>query len=242
MIKVGTDMIANWALWNHVTSFLTTSTLESALEQRQDFSTVQSQFVYAKDIETARTRRSAKLDVCATPFGIDSHLSTTQQGNWLAERTRPELSCQMSLVDQCLPSPTVGQIRRANRWLRRARQFADLRWMFLGILPKDLCFVVHPDYPSKDQDETARTEGGYIIVATNPTTNAGALAPWSLETSSHVNLRQVKPWYWVLVWYSWSVHLHCCAVSCFLFCKQKHMHPVFLPPSVSSTASVCSTP
>ena len=63
MIKVGTDMIANWALWNHVTSFLTTSTLESVLEQRQDFSTVQSQPVHAKYIETARTRRSAKLDV-----------------------------------------------------------------------------------------------------------------------------------------------------------------------------------
>ena len=235
-------MIANLALWNHVTSFLTTSTLESVLEQRQDFSTVQSQPVHAKDVETARTRRSAKLDVCATPFGNDSHLSTTQQGNWLAEQTRPELSCQMSLVDQCMPSPTVGQIPRANRWVRRARQFADLRWMFLGILPKDLCFVVHPDYPSKDQDETGRTEGGYIIVATNPTMNAGALAPWSLETSSHVNLGQVKPWYWVLVWYTWSVHPHCCAVSSFLFCKQKHIHPVFLPPSVSSTASVCSTP
>ena len=176
------------------------SSLESVLEQRDDSFTVHSQPVHAEDIETARTRRSAKLDVYATPFVIDGHLSAPQQGNWLAEQTRPERSCQMSLVDQCMPSPTVRQVRRSNRWVRRARQFADLRLPFLGSRPNDLCFVVHTDYPLKDQDGTGRAQNNCCDQIHDECGISGSVELLGVEvaeaeTSLHVNFGHVKPWH-----------------------------------------------
>ena len=86
----------------------------SWLEQQKDFSIVQSQKTYATEVKPAKARRNAKPDDCATPFEIHNHLSTTQQSKWLAGQTRPDLSCQISLAQQCLPSPTVAHIRGAN--------------------------------------------------------------------------------------------------------------------------------
>ena len=59
-------------------------------------------------------------------FEIHNRLSTTQQGNWLARQTRTDLSCHTSLAQQCVPNPTVEQIRRANAWIRRAHQFDSI--------------------------------------------------------------------------------------------------------------------
>ena len=170
------------------------SSLESVLEQRDDLFIVHSQPVHAEDIETTRTIRSAKLDVCATPFVIDGHLSTSQQGNWLAEQT--QLHRQLGHARQCVKSPTVGQIRRENRWVRRARQFADLRLTFLGIRPKDLRFVVHTDYPLKDQDGTGRAQNNCCDQIHDECGSSGSVEEVAeAETSSHVNFGQVKPWH-----------------------------------------------
>ena len=81
------------------------------------------QDTYATGVKPAKTRWNAKPGDCATPFDIPNHLSATQQGNWLAGQTRPDLSCQISLY---MPSPSVRQIRRANAWVRRAHQFEGI--------------------------------------------------------------------------------------------------------------------
>ena len=65
-------------------------------------------FLCAVSGEPAETRRNAKPDDCSTPFEIHNHLFTTQQGNWLAGQTRPDSSCQFSLAQYCMPTPTVG--------------------------------------------------------------------------------------------------------------------------------------
>ena len=83
-------------------------------EQQADFSFVQSQKTYPTDVKPAETRRNEKPDDCATPFEIHNHLSTTQQGNWLAGQTRPDLNCQINLAQQYMPSCTVGQIRMGS--------------------------------------------------------------------------------------------------------------------------------
>ena len=80
----------------------------------------------------------------------------------------------------------MGQIRRANAWVRRAHQFADMKLTFLSIPPGKLRFVKHTDYSSKDPDGTGRTQGGYIIGATDHSMGAGEVAPWSpLVWKSH---------------------------------------------------------
>ena len=76
-----------------------------------------------------QTRGGTRRQDCATPCEIHNHLSTTQPENLLAVQKH-------SLALQCMSSPTVGQIRTANHWVHRARQFADVRFSCLSILPK----------------------------------------------------------------------------------------------------------
>ena len=80
----------------------------------------------------------------------------------------------------------VGQIRRANAWVRRAHQFADMKLTFLCKPPEKLRFDTHTDHSSKYQDGTGRKQGGYIIGATDPSMGAGVMALWSsLVWKSH---------------------------------------------------------
>ena len=144
----------------------------------------------ATEVKPAKTRRNAKPDDYATTFEIHNHLSTIQQGNWLAGQSLADLSCQISLAQQCMPSPRVGQIQRANAWVRLAHQFADLKLTFLSIPPEKLRFVSRTDYSSKDQDGTGRTQGGYIIGATDPSMGAGCMAPWSPLVWKSYKLKQ----------------------------------------------------
>ena len=44
-----------------------------------------------------------------------------------------DLGCQISLAQHCMPSPTVGQIRRASACVRRAGQFSDVKLQLLSI-------------------------------------------------------------------------------------------------------------
>ena len=121
-----------------------------------------------------RRDENAKPDDCATTFEIHNHLNMLQQGNWLAGQTRPDLNCQIRRPQQCMPTPTSGQIREANQRVRRARSSQLTIWSIpLG----DLRFVAHTDYSSNDQDGSGRTQGMLEIRL------RGVL--WS---GSHVNL------------------------------------------------------
>lgn len=146
------------------------------LTQRSEFSIVQSQRAYAQEIQIAKTRRSAPTNAVALSYEVHNHISA--QGNWLADQTRPDLSCQISFAQQIMPNPTVGQIRKSNAWVRRAKQFADLSVTFHNIPPEELRFVCHSDYSSKDLDGTGRTQAGYIIGAIDSTMAQGAVAQW----------------------------------------------------------------
>ena len=94
-------------------------------------------------------------------------LSTTEQGNWLQGRHQPDLSCQISVAQQHMPSPTVGQIRRANAW---------------GSSSSKCCRFENDVF----EHSTRRTQGGYTVGATDPSMGAGNVAPWSpLVWKSH---------------------------------------------------------
>lgn len=148
----------------------------SILTQRSDFSVVQSQKVYAQEIQIAKTRRGAPTDAVTLPYEVHNHISATQ--NWLAGQTRPDVSCQISFAHQVMPNPTAGQIRKSSAWVRRAKQFADLFVTFHSIPAEELRFVCHSDYSSKDLDGTGWTHAGYITGATDSTIAQGAMAPW----------------------------------------------------------------
>ena len=65
-------------------------------------------------LENAMKKQRARFPRNAKPDDpeIHNHLRTTQQGYWLAVRTRPDLSCHTRLAQQCMPKPTVGRIRK----------------------------------------------------------------------------------------------------------------------------------
>ena len=147
----------------------------------------------ATGVKPAKTRRNAKPDDCATPIEVHNHLSSTptrQLVGWA-----DTACCQISLAQQCMPSPTVGQIRRANAWVRQTHQVADLKLTFLSIPPEQLRFVIHTDHSSKDQDGTGRTQGGYIFGATDPSMGAGhrGMEIAQAETRMHVDTVRERP-------------------------------------------------
>ena len=50
--------------------------------------------------------------------------------NWIANQSRPDLSVQTSLSQQCFPNPTINDLRNANNAVRRAKQHKDLTVVF----------------------------------------------------------------------------------------------------------------
>ena len=129
-------------------------------------------------VEIATTQlRNGRL-----PFDIHNHLSTNaarQLVGW-ADTTRFELPDQSRTAVHA-----ESHIRRANAWVRRAHQFADLKLTFFSIAPEQLRFVIHTDHASKDQDGTGQTQGGYNIGATRQwkrdTWRRGARRHWSVR-------------------------------------------------------------
>ena len=77
-----------------------------------------------------------------------------------------------------LPNPTVFQLRWGNSLASRAKQFSSVSITFPAIPIYDLRFIAHTDYSSKDVDGTGKTQGGYIIAATNGLMERGSVAPW----------------------------------------------------------------
>ena len=211
------------------------------------FNCMKSQKTHATDVEPAKTRRNSKPFPCATPFEIHDHLSKTQRGNWLAGQTRPDPSCQISSAQQCMPSATVEQIRRANARVRRGHQLPDLKLTFLSIPPEKLRFVTHSDNSSKDQDGTGRTQGGYVDRPVNESWTRGAVVAAGVtvaqaETRMHVNIGPRGQSFEFGIGTLGVGHVHACHcfVRCILFGKQGRTSSDS-QPSVSSTAKVCFT-
>ena len=71
----------------------------------------------------------------------------------------------------CISKPTVGRIRKANQWIRRARQFAELQWTH-----------ARTGYSTEHQEGTGRTQGRDITAATDPLIN-GSVDFFGLEVA-----------------------------------------------------------
>ena len=139
----------------------------------------------------------------------------------MAQQTRLDLTFEVSLAQQCVPSPTDGQGRRADQWDQRARQCVG------------------------------RPHGRYISAATNSSMHAADVGSWSprvlevADTDKAVRQPwQVKPRFFLCraVWDTWSGLCACSLLlgECALFVKRRHIHS-FFQPSLTSTAKACST-
>ena len=97
--------------------------------------------------------------------------------NWLASQSRPDLSVQTSLSQQCFPEPRIKNLRDANNAVRRARQHRDLPIVFQSIDPSKLTLCAHSD--AAWANVGSHTQAGFIVAFVHEDMHVGKLSPWT---------------------------------------------------------------
>jgi hypothetical protein len=139
-----------------------------------------SQEAYAnslRPISLTKKRQSERASP-ATPAEIGILRAVNGAGNWLAGQTRPDLSVQVSLSQQCFPVPTVEHLCEANQMIRRAKQNADMCIVYKAISPDSLTLCCHSDAAWANLAEN-KTQAGYIIGFTDKKLNEGHVSAWT---------------------------------------------------------------
>eukprot|EP00435_Cladocopium_sp_Y103_P029630 s49_g7.t1 len=97
---------------------------------------------------------------------------------WLSSQSRPDLSVQTSLSQQCFPNPTVEHLLLANQAVRRARQHSDLEIKVSFIPPEELtvCFWSDAAFANAANH---KTQGGWLMALTSKQFSSGADCPVS---------------------------------------------------------------
>jgi hypothetical protein len=96
--------------------------------------------------------------------------------NWLSNQSRPDLSVQTSLSQQCFPKPRIGNLRDANNAVRRAKQHKDLTIRFQSIDPSQLTICCHSD--AAFANVGVHTQAGYVLAFVDRKIHAGHMYPW----------------------------------------------------------------
>ena len=93
--------------------------------------------------------------------------------SWLAGQTRPDVSCQVSQLQQTLPQPTVAQVCGSNLVVRRVNQHADLGLKIRRILVRNMMLLLHVD-ASLNTGGLVGSQGGFFCGVTDKV-NAGRM-------------------------------------------------------------------
>ena len=109
---------------------------------------------------------------------------------WLAKETHQDLSVQVSMGQQLLPEPTLGEARTVANVVRRAKEYKDLSWNILPIPLSQLKLCVHSDAAFANAKRQG-TQAGYIIGATDRKLQQGEAAPWGPATWKSYRLKRV---------------------------------------------------
>ena len=86
--------------------------------------------------------------------------------SWLAGQTRPDVSCQVSQLQQTLPQPTVAQVCGSNLVVRRVNQHADLGLKIRRILVRNMMLLLHVD-ASLNTGGLVGSQGGFFFGVTD---------------------------------------------------------------------------
>ena len=97
--------------------------------------------------------------------------------SWLAGQTRPDVSCEVSQLQQTLPQPTVAQVCGSSMVVRRVHQHADLG-LKIRRVPVQNMMLLHVD-ASLDTGGLVGLQGGYICGVTDKSLLEGCDVPWS---------------------------------------------------------------
>ena len=98
--------------------------------------------------------------------------------SWLAGQTRPDISCQVSQLQQTLPQPTVVQVCASSMAVRRVHQHLDLGLKIRRVPVQNMILLLHVD-ASLNTGGLVGSQGGYICGVTGQSLLGGKSAPWS---------------------------------------------------------------
>ena len=91
--------------------------------------------------------------------------------SWLAKETRVDLAGSVSLLMQCFPKPTIGDMKTCNRILKEASLYSDLGIIVRPIPTNELCVVVSSDAAwanaKNEEGKEERSQAGYVVLATS---------------------------------------------------------------------------
>ena len=96
--------------------------------------------------------------------------------SWLAGQTRPDVSCQVSQLQQTLS--TVAQVCASSMVVRKVHQNLDLGLKIRRVPVQNMILLLHVD-ASLNTGGLAGSQGGYICGVTDQSLLDGKTAPWS---------------------------------------------------------------
>ena len=109
---------------------------------------------------------------CEDDLGVSGSISC------LAGQSRPDLSCQVSQLQQTLPQPTFAQVCGSSMVVRRVHQHADLGLKIRRMLVRNMMLLLHVD-ASLNTGGLVGSQTGYICGVTDKSLLEGCDAPWS---------------------------------------------------------------
>lgn len=144
----------------------------------EDFTITFSQKDYAEHIRpiAISKERSKKPWLPATDREVAALRAVNGALGWLSSQSRPDLSVQTSLSQQCFPNPTVFNLMQANQAVRRAKQQSDLRITVPFIRPEDLTLCFWSDAAFANTTDM-RTQAGWIVGFTSKEMSQGMDVP-----------------------------------------------------------------
>ena len=154
------------------------------------FSISVSQQEFAEKLEKPKLRNRENTLMKVNKQEASSLKSVLGGALWLAKETRPDLSVQVSMGQQLLPEPTLGEARTVANVVRRAKQYKELSWNILPIPLSQLKLCVHSDAAFANAKRQG-TQAGYIIGATDHKLQQGEAAPWGPATWKSYRLKRV---------------------------------------------------
>lgn len=104
--------------------------------------------------------------------------------SWLAKETRVDLAGAVALLMQCMPNPTVRDMKRCNQILKDAYLYRDIHITVRAIPVEQLAVVISSDAAwGNAVDENGQLEkcqAGYVVMMTDQSMLQGAEAPFSM--------------------------------------------------------------
>jgi hypothetical protein len=94
------------------------------------------------------------------------------------------------MSQQCMPRPTVGDVRHGNTVVRRAKQFSNLAWNIKASVIYRLRDIMHADASNQNASKSG-TQAGYVIAATDERMLQNELSRWSPLVWKSYRLRSV---------------------------------------------------